>query len=653
MRAHRLAALLVLVVSAGAVRGGGASSDFVRLTDVRLAMDDGVALVADVYVPTVADGPDSDALYPCVVELTPYRKEARYGEGASYLPGAGVALIEVDARGTGGSEGEYDIVFSVREQADAVAWIDWAAERATRDGQPLAADGSNKLCETEVGMYGGSYSGIIQYLVATLPQTKQGNLPAASPHLAAIAPQRAYGDLYRDIVYHGGMVIGSFGLIWSTGTSAFYLQPPTHVGTPEGQQAWRDHLIKNDPMMVPYLSNPYADARFTSDDSRPAWSQRLYEDASALPRIENLTVPALHLAGWFDSFTRGQLLTFQRAHELERAAAPGARGPNFLIVGPWNHGDTHFIRPEQGFREHLGEWYRYWLEGRAAGDAPPGWIANGFDGNGARIAYFQMARGVVNADDVSKGDGRWAAASVWPPPSASVERLYLRAGGLLSEAAPPGSEAPDRYLYNPTAGTAEILSRWDNAAGTPQPGWDQRSDGPKGLTYQTDPLAGPLEVAGPIALRLWASTEGAPGDPALAGTWPGLAQSAPPYHDTDWVVKLSDVGLDGTATLITAGYLRASHRRFDPARSVTLGGEVLAPFHLHTLEALDPPRPGDVLEYLVEIWPTAKTFPAGHRIRIDVYSADTPNHIGLLKPALNTVFHSADLASYLTLPVLR
>jgi hypothetical protein len=241
-----------------------------------------------------------------------------------------------------------------------------------------------------------------------------------------------------------------------------------------------------------------------------------------------------------------------------------------------------------------------------------------------------------------------------------VERLYLRSAGDLSSTAPE-TEDPDRYVYNPSAGTGELLSRWDNAASSqvPMPQWDQRTDEPKGLSYTTTPLADPLTVTGPIALHLFAATAGLPDAAPPSSDWPGAAQAAPPYHDTDFIVKLSDVaplGEGGAATLVTQGYLRASHRVWDSSQSVSIADEVLAPYHLHTFGALDPPSQGvtaaEATEYVIEIWPTARTFPAGHSLRLDVYSADSPNHLALLKPALNTVFHQTGLESYLAIPVV-
>ena len=630
-----LAALLALLAPVSR------ADAYTKLTDVRVAMDDGVVLTADVYVPTIADR-DGDGLYPCVVELTPYRKESRYSEGASFLPDQGIALIEVDARGTGGSQGEYDIVFSVREQRDMAEWIDWAALNATKpNGSPL--------CEQTVGAYGGSYSGIIQYLAASLPlqpgDVGYGRLPMGSPYLTAIAPQRAYGDLYRDIVYHGGMVIGSFGAIWSTGTTAYYTQPPSDVGTPAGQAAWLDHLSKNDPMMVPYLLGNTIDTTYTSDDTTPAYSQALYDDSSVLPRIENLRVPTLHLAGWFDAFTRGQLMTFAQAHALEQSL--GGRGPNFLIIGPWNHTGTHFITPDQGFRPTLAQWYHWWLEDEAAGAVAPAWITNGFDGNGARAKYFQMVSGKINSQTAA--DGTWRTSESWPPSSIDPRRFFFKNGGVLTTQPPAPYDSStvdfDAWTTNPAFGTAEILSRWDNAAGTPQPQWDQRLETGKGLTYQTDALAAPLTVAGPIGMHIWAGVTSTPGTGGLLD---------PEHNDTDFVVKVSDVSPDGTATLVTQGYLRASHRAYDPNKSSSLNGTLLAPYHLHTEASLDKTIPllAPTL-YEIEIWPTAKTFGVGHRLRIDVASTDTPNHFTLLKPSVNTLWRSDTYQSWIALPVVN
>ncbi len=614
---------------------GTAADAPVVLTDVRIPMDDGVRLSADVYLPpgTPTDG---SATVPCLVELTPYRKEDRAAEGAALLPPNGFGLVEVDARGTGGSEGEYDIVFSLREQWDTAAVIDWAAEDAG-------------FCTDKVGMFGGSYSGIIQYLTASLPPSR------APKHLVAIAPQRAYGDLYRDIVYQGGQLISSFGLIWSGGTSAYYTEPPTDVNTPAGRSAWLDHLTRNDAMLKPYLEHPYADATWTSDNSDTPYAQRLYADSSVLSRIENLHVPTLHLAGWFDAFTRGQLQTFQQALDLERSSAPGCAagtnagtsiststsdhacpyGPNYLIVGPWNHGGTHFTAYPR-FRQMLLDWYDYWLA-----DGPrPDWFGRD------RVLYEQMGTGALDDDT-----GTWRWAESWPPP-ADHTRFYLRSDGSLTTDPPARDEPAVSSVFDPTTGVAEYPSRWDNAAGVPQTATDQRLDGERGgPTFQTAPLDEPMAITGPILLRLHAATTGL----GVSGAdVPGndLAyQVAPPWHDTDFVVKVSDVAPDGTAALITQGYLRASHRAVDLDRSQVVDGEVVVPFHPHTRASLDPPPAGEVRDYLVEVWPTAKTFAAGHRIRLDVYTADTPNHLNLLRPAYNELSLRAAAPSYLLLPL--
>jgi len=599
----------ILVVT-GVVGSASAQDAPVMIADVYIEMDDGVRLAADIWLPpgTPSDG---SVQVPCLVELTPYRKETRAAEGAGFLPQAGFGLVEVDARGTGGSEGEYDIVFSVREQWDAAAVIDWAA---TESG----------FCTDKVGMFGGSYSGIIQYLAASLPPDR------AADHLVTIAPQRAYGDLYRDIVHHGGQTIASFGLIWSGGTTAYYTQPPTNLASADGANAWIDHITSNDPMIAYYLTEPYIDGVYASDDTEQAYDQRLYLDSSVLERMEHLTVPAFHLAGWFDAFTRGQLLTFQQALANEQE---GLGGPHYLAIGPWNHGETHFSYYDD-MRERLIEWYRHWLD-----DGPePAWFGED------RLRWFTMHEGGLDDDT-----GAWSEAPAWPP-SSELLRLYPDADGGLSSA--PASDGSVSWIYDPTTGVAEFPSRWDNAAGVPQLNLDQSLDGDRGgPTFLTEVLDEDLTIVGPISLRLQASTTGLGAGDAPVDGLPDLLNSlAPPYHDTDFVVKVSDVKPDGTAELITEGFLRASHRALDPELTQVVDGEVLVPVHPHLRESLDPPPSSEVREYWIEVWPTAKTFPAGHRLRVDVYSADTPNHLNLVRPSLNEIQTGQD--TYLVVSVV-
>jgi hypothetical protein len=102
--------------------------------------------------------------------------------------------------------------------------------------------------------------------------------------------------------------------------------------------------------------------------------------------------------------------------------------------------------------------------------------------------------------------------------------------------------------------------------------------------------------------------------------------------DTDWVVKVSDVQPDGTSLLLSAGFVRASHRTVDERMS-TRG----APWLLNTSAA--PVPAGVPLSYRIPLAPVGITLPVGHRLRVAIYSADPAVHEPLLEPATNTVLH--------------
>ena len=68
-------------------------------------------------------------------------------------------------------------------------------------------------------------------------------------------------------------------------------------------------------------------------------------------------------------------------------------------------------------------------------------------------------------------------------------------------------------------------------------------------------------------------------------------------------------------TPIAQGWLRASHRKLDPALSLPY-----RPYHTH--DQKQPLTPGEVYEFDIEIWPTCIVVPKGYRVVLTVKGKD-------------------------------
>ena len=167
----------------------------------------------------------------------------------------------------------------------------------------------------------------------------------------------------------------------------------------------------------------------------------------------------------------------------------------------------------------------------------------------------------------------------WPLLSkTNWSKLYLHEGGALSEAAPDSDEPADTLHYNKAL----------PVFGPPL------SPKPDILSYETQPFQEDFQVIGPIALYLNASlTSG----------------------DGDFLVNIQDVEPDGTGTVLTRGWLKASHREVDESKS-----HPWRPYHPHVNP--QPVPEGEVLEYAIEIQPIANVFKAGHRLRLEIWPCD-------------------------------
>jgi predicted acyl esterase len=125
-----------------------------------------------------------------------------------------------------------------------------------------------------------------------------------------------------------------------------------------------------------------------------------------------------------------------------------------------------------------------------------------------------------------------------------------------------------------------------------------------GLTFSTPALQQPLEITGPVAAKLWVSSETTDADLILA-----LRVFDPAGKEVTFI------GANDPRTPVAMGWLRASHRKLDPQKS-----KPYRPWHTHDEE--QPLKPGEPVEVDVEIWPTSIVVPVGYRLALSVLGKD-------------------------------
>jgi len=331
-----------------------------------------------------------------------------------------------------------------------------------------------------------------------------------------------------------------------------------------------------------------------------------------LEKHQHVNVPVLSVTGWYDQQIGG-IRHFTGM--VENGMTEHARQNQRLIVGPWTHTGTLWesrvgevdFGPQacRDFFQTADRWFSYWLKGEKndALDGPP-------------IELFVM------------GANRWRAESEWPLARTVYTDFYFHSDGGANTPAgngrlttqPPHEEPPDEYDHDPRDPVMTLFT----PPGQHEP-QDQRAlaDRRDILVFDSGPLEEPLEVTGPITVKLWAASSAV---------------------DTDFVVKLLDVWPNGFAQELCHGIVRARYRN-----------------------GVDQPsliKPGEIYEYSIRVNPTSNLFRAGHRIRVDVSSSDFPNFDrnhntggndyfeSTLVTARQTIFHDHLRPSRVILPVI-
>jgi predicted acyl esterase len=180
-------------------------------------------------------------------------------------------------------------------------------------------------------------------------------------------------------------------------------------------------------------------------------------------------------------------------------------------------------------------------------------------------------------------------AAAWPLPDTEWTTAYLEAGGMSLVAEEPATE--EQVSYDATG---------------------------NGVTFLLPSLDTETEIAGPIALVLFVSSETVDADIFA------VVRVFDPDGD-----EVTFQGAIDPHTPIAQGWLRASHRRLDPELSLPY-----RPYHTH--ERVEPLDPGEVYRLDVEIWPTSIVAPAGYRLGLSIRGNDYVYEGDLGDSALST-----------------
>jgi len=591
--------------------------------NVPVELADGTTIYADVYFPTdEKTGEAATGEFPVTMVITPYGKAAARAVGQSsgeeegenglfkplpLLVRRGYINVVTEIRGTGRSEGTFDLL-DPQQGKDGAELVEWASKLPNANG--------------EVGMYGPSYMGIIQFLTA-------GELGRKSP-LKAILPVVTPNDPYRELFTSGGIMAGESNIPLLAVFVALPLlepfldeefDPGVSVESVSGRP--RSILESLLPLALEVLSG--GDKSF----DEKWWNERA--PALRVKRIVKNRIPALLVGGWHDVFQRGSLMNFaalQNAYAGRRISAPMKKRQKLtsryqVIQGPWSH-----IVAGEGFAlERMAlRWFDAWMRDERTG--------------------LEKVKNPVHVYDL--GRDTWIDRRHYPLVEAPATQFFLDEGGALAASAPAAQQGADTVAFtglsSPCSLTTEQYSLGAaalllGAQGNPCLQEDTTIQaGPGALTYTTDAFTVPTTVAGPINATIFATS-----------TRP----------DVQLVATIEDIAPSGSSRPLTSGALLGSFRALDERLSWTdPGGRMLLPHHPYTRASVsEVPTGGEVSRFDIEIPPTVATLAEGHSLRLTLTTSDTPhlmptpNQLANLAGGVYGVQRHAAAASVVNVPM--
>jgi putative CocE/NonD family hydrolase len=597
--------LSVPAAAAVGARPHATGSAEIDMCNVGVRMSDGAVMRANVVRP----GPGRHAT---VMIVDGYNKDLGDPEGhcSSYdqsLTNAGFNVVVFDDRGTGSSDGTWGI-WNHRTQLDYKEELKWLEAQPWQNGK--------------IGTTGTSYLAITSLLVAE----------SGDPHIKAVFANYPMADAYRDVTYFGGELDSTFMPFWFGFTQATNTSVPTQLA--QGDLGTAPALTEaNHVSGGPAAVGSEAMVQAALLDEQNNGVNSPYDDAELQYMSPQTAAAKIHAAvfwvgGWYDIFQRGEPY-------LWHALSNTPKGGKVWVQGATYHAAT------------IPQWSSLGY-GKTEEDTEIAWFQHYLDGAHNQFGADSAAHGVSPINLWEVGADHWGRYTSWPLPGTrwTTEYLSSTASGSttngLADGSLDGSQSKavgsETMPFQPVGGLCNRgLTQWSAGTASGTPCETNESDAESGtLTFTTPPMTQPMHIAGPITLNLWATL-----------TRP----------DASLYAALTDVTANGSDE-ITSGGLDAEFAALDPAKTWRdAAGQVILPYHPFTAASLKPVPAGIPRLYEVEIYPTDTTILPGHRLRLVIGTANTPefsvpaDRLAQMLGGTVTVLSSGSHRSSLLLPL--
>ena len=577
-----------------------------------IPMRDGVKLFTSVFVPR-----DTTKKYPIMMKRTPYNV-APYGEDkypsklgpSEHFVKAGYIFVNQDVRGRFASEGDFVQVTphlpnkskptDIDESSDTFDTIEWLLKNIPHHNG-------------RVGMAGISYPGF--YAAAGMID--------AHPALKAVSPQAPVGDWYFDDFLHHGSFFLAHAFRWLSSNDHERTKPSTDPAkpfiypTPDGYKMFLEAgSVENIDKLYLKGQIPFWKDMMLHPNRDEFWQKR-----ALIPHLKNVAPAVMTVTGWYDA--EDLYGSFKTYHSVEKQ---NPKVNNVLVVGPWHHGGWASV------------------DGDKLGNVPFGSKTGAFYREHIELPFFEKylkdkeLPAPAEATVFETGSNVWRTFDQWPPKNTESKQLFVREGGRLQFAPPDNSATEvsrDEFVSDPNKPVpyCETITPKMTIEYMVD---DQRfaSRRPDVLTYQTEPFAEDLVLAGPIEADLWVSTTGT---------------------DADWIVKLIDVRPDAPEGTPLAGY------------QMMIRSEVFRGRFRNDYAKPQPFKHGEPTRVRFELLDVLHRFQKGHRLMVQIQSTWFPlvdrnpqtfvDNIYFAKPedfkkATHRIFRSAAHPTSLRLGVL-